>query len=99
MGPALRSSQGARRALRMTPRNGSKPNNPQRPIKPGDRVRHYYAGGGVVERLVSSTTAHVRWDDRSSGIAYLKHMELEDNDAPRSGLGLTYTILLPGQER
>jgi hypothetical protein len=50
----------------------------QRSIKPGYRVRHYYAGRGVVERLVSTTTAHVRWDDRSSGIAYLKHMEPED---------------------
>ena len=41
-------------------------------MKPGQRVRHWFAGTGRVLRYVAPNLVRVAWDSGSCGIAYTR---------------------------
>jgi hypothetical protein len=50
-------------------------------IEPGQRVRHWFAGTGRVERVIGWKQARVRWDRGGRGIARVRDLRVMDENS------------------
>jgi len=40
----------------------------------GSKVKHWFAGFGIVERVINKTTCYCKWNDGTAGIAYIRDL-------------------------